>query len=238
MDQPSRIEGELPFEVQGESFDGHTRFRDQLNALPERITPAIVPIVPIVPLVRSPARFAGLTTSQLALMATALAAGIWGMWATAKIFALEDRRVVSVRLAAIVNDFITAEARSGTPPDQLTARTRTFMTALDSMLKQRAADGQVVLVGEAVVAASVPDVTMEVVADLAQLVKMRPPAAMPPAMAPTRAPIGMPQAAPDPAQTPLSQIPLSQIPLSAPEPSSNSPFGQAQGPLSDLVPQP
>ena len=208
MDQSSRIEGELPFEAKGEGLDGHASVRDQLNALPAGGPPAIVPLV------RAPARFAGLTYPQLALMAAALAAGIWGMWATAKIFALEDRRVVSVRLAAIVNDFVTAEARSGTPPDQLTARTRTFMTALDSVLKKRAADGQVVLVGEAVVAASVPDVTMEVVADLAQLVKMSPPAAMPPAMAPK----GMPQA--------------------ATEPSSNSPFGQAQEPPADLVPQP
>jgi len=218
MDQPSRIEGELPFEAQGEGFDGHAPVRDQLNSFPAGVTPAIVPLV------RKPARFAGLTYSQLALMAAALAAAIWGMWATAKIFALEDRRVVSVRLAAIVNDFVTAEARSGTPPDQLTARTRTFMTALDSVLKKRAADGQVVLVGEAVVAASVPDVTMEVVADLAQLVKMRPPAAMPPAMAPTV----MPQAAPAPGQ----------IPPSAPKPSSNSPFGEEPGLPADLVPQP
>ena len=218
MDRPSRIEGELPFEAQGEGFEGNEAVRDQLNSFPTGVTPAIVPLV------RKPARFAGLTYAQLGLMAVALAAAIWGMWATAKIFALEDRRVVSVRLAAIVNDFVTAEARSGTPPDQLTARTRAFMTALDSVLKKRAADGQVVLVGEAVVAASVPDVTMEVVADLAQLVKMRPPAAMPPAMAATV----MPQTAPAP----------SQIPLGAPEPSSNSPFGEAPGPPADLVPQP
>ena len=218
MNRPSRTEGELPFEAQGEGFDGHAPVRDQLNLFPAGVTPAIVPFV------GKPARFAGLTYAQLGLMAAALAAAIWGMWATAKIFALEDRRVVSVRLAAIVNDFVTAEARSGTPPDQLTTRTRAFMTALDSVLKKRAGDGQVVLVGEAVVAASVPDVTMDVVADLAQLVKMRPPAAMPPAMATTV----MPQAAPAPAQ----------IPLSAPEPSSNSPFGEAPGPPADLVPQP
>lgn len=218
MDRPSRIEGELAFEDQGEGFEGHAPVRDRLNSVPAGVAPAIVPLV------GKPARFAGLTYAQLALMAVALAAGIWGLWATAKIFALEDRRVVSVRLAAIVNDFVTAEARSGTPPDQLTTRTRAFMSALDSVLKKRAADGQVVLVGEAVVAASVPDVTMEVVADLAQLVKMRPPAAMPPAMAPT----AMPQAALAPAQ----------VPPIAPEPSSNSPFGQAPGPPADLVPQP
>ena len=222
MDRPSQIEGELPFEAQGEGFDGHAPVRDQLNPSPAGVTPAIVPFV------RKPARFAGLTYAQLALMAAAFAAGIWGMWATAKIFALEDRRVVSVRLAAIVNDFVTAEARSGTPPDQLTARTRAFMGALDSVLKKRAADGQVVLVGEAVVAASVPDVTMEVVADLAQLVKMKPPAAMPPRMTAPMAPTVMPQAAPAPAQ----------IPPSAPEPSSNSPFGEAPGSPDELVPQP
>lgn len=219
MDRPSRVEGELPFEDQVSQSDGH--------AAPSRVVASAAPpaaLAVAVPAARKPAQFAGLTFAQLALMVAALAAAIWGMWATGKIFALEDRRVVSVRLAAIVNDFVTAEARSGTPPDQLTARTRAFMGALDSVLKKRAADGQVVLVGEAVVAASVPDVTMDVVADLAQLVKMRPPAAMPPAMAAS----GMPQVAPAPAQVPLSAL----------EPSSNSPFGEEPGPPADLVPQP
>ncbi len=206
MDRPSRVEGELAFEDQPDPFEIPAPARRE-------VAPAPVPTALAAAVLAAPksARFAGLTYSQLALMAVALAAAIWGMWVTAKIFALEDRRVVSVRLAAIVNDFVTAEARSGTPPDQLTARTRAFMGALDNVLKKRAAGGQVVLVGEAVVAASVPDVTIEVVADLAQLVKMRPPAAMPPRMA---APV-MPQAALAPSPTPLS----------APEPSSNSPFG-------------
>lgn len=219
MDRPSRVEGELAFEDRPEPFEVPAPARGE--AAPAPVPTALAASASAV---GKPPRFAGLTYSQLALMAVSLAAAIWGMWATAKIFALEDRRVVSVRLAAIVNDFVTAEARSGTPPDQLTARTRAFMGALDSVLKSRAADGQVVLVGEAVVAASVPDVTMDVVADLARLVKMRPPAAMPPAMAAS----GMPQAAPAPGQ----------VPLSAPEPSSNSPFGEAPGPTADLVPQP
>lgn len=223
MDRTSRVEGELAFEDRPDPFDVPA-------PAPREAAPAPVPTALAAAALagRKPARFAGLTYSQLGLMAVALTAGIWGMWATAKIFALEDRRVVSVRLAAIVNDFVTAEARSGTPPDQLTTRTRAFMTALDSVLKKRAGDGQVVLVGEAVVAASVPDVTMDVVADLAQLVKMRPPAAMPPRMASPMATTVMPQAAPAP----------SQIPLGAPEPSSNSPFGEAPGPPADLVAQP
>ena len=117
-------------------------------------------------------RFAGMTYLQLGLIALGLFAAIWGMWATSKIFALEDRRVVSVRLASIVNDFVTAEARSGTPPEQLENNTRAFMGALDSVLEQRAQEGQVILVGEAVIASSVPDVTDDVLADLSKLVKM------------------------------------------------------------------
>ena len=223
MDQPSQIEGELPLEAQGSNprpappaphlAKSYASNSGGDEPAAERTAGTQEPVRAV----RDRRRFAGLTYSQLALMAAALAAGIWGMWATAKIFALEDRRVVSVRLAAIVNDFVTAEARSGTPPDQLTARTRSFMIALDSVLKKRAEGGQIVLVGEAVVAASVPDVTMEVVADLAQLVKMSPPAAMPPAMAPPIAPTVMPQAAPAP----------DQIAPSAPEPSPGSPFGEA-----------
>ena len=223
MDRPLRVEGELAFEDRPDPFEIPAPARREGASPPVPTANAAADSA-----ARKPARFAGLTYSQLALMAAALAAAIWGLWVTSKILALDDRRVVSVRLAAIVNDFVTAEARSGTPPDQLTARTRAFMGALDSVLKKRAADGQVVLVGEAVVAASVPDVTMDVVADLAQLVKMRPPAAMPPGMAAPMASTAVPQASPAPAQ----------VPLTAPEPSSNSPFepGPAQPPEYVVLP--
>jgi len=159
-------------------------------------------------------RFAGMTYLQLGLIALGLFAAIWGMWATSKIFALEDRRVVSVRLASIVNDFVTAEARSGTPPEQLENNTRAFMGALDSVLEQRAQEGQVILVGEAVIASSVPDVTDDVLVDLSKLVKMPSPAAMPPAMAPSAPAQGpnMPmqpegQVSPDSSQSPFWQLP-------------------------------
>ena len=153
-------------------------------------------------------------TSTGGLIALGLFAAIWGMWATSKIFALEDRRVVSVRLASIVNDFVTAEARSGTPPEQLENNTRAFMGALDTVLEQRAQEGQVILVGEAVIASSVPDVTDDVLADLSKLVKMPSPAAMPPAMAPSASGQGanMPiqpeaQVSPDSSQSPFGQLP-------------------------------
>lgn len=128
--------------------------------------------------------FAGFTYAQLAIGLCVIAAAIWGMWATSKIIVLEHRRVVSVRLASIVNDFVTAEARSGTAPEQLGVQTRAFMMALDGVLKKRAEAGEVVLVGEAVVASSVPDVTNEVVTELAKLIKLPLAAAMPPAIKP------------------------------------------------------
>ena len=170
---------------------------------------------------RAPRRFAGLTHAQLGIGVLILGAAIWAMWASAKIFALEDRRVVSVRLASIVNDFVAAEARSGTPPDQLETRTRAFMGALDGVLKSRAADGEVVLVEEAVIASSVPDVTNDVVSDLSRMVRMPVASAMPPAI---------PQAA---VQAVVQSVPGGPAGQSVPVPpaaESSSPFGQAPAP--------
>jgi Type-F conjugative transfer system protein (TrbI_Ftype) len=179
-----------------------------------------------------PRRFAGFTYAQLGIGLLILGTAIWGMWATSKIFALEDRRVVSVRLAAIVNDFVAAEARSGTAPEQLEHRTRMFMSALDAVLKKRADGGQVVLVGEAVIAASVPDVTADVVADLAKVVKMPARVPMPPAMPTTASPVsgpagqsafgGAPEAAPSPVLPGIDpSAPFG--PSSAPAPSEVQP---------------
>lgn len=166
----------------------------------------------------APRRFAGLTYAQLGIGVLILGAAIWAMWASAKIFALEDRRVVSVRLASIVNDFVAAEARSGTAPDQLETRTRAFMGALDSVLKKRAAGGEVVLVGEAVIASSVPDVTNDVVADLSRIVRMPVAAAMPPAIPPAMVPAV-------PAGPANQSLPV------PPAAESSSPFGQAPAEL-------
>ena len=165
--------------------------------------------------------FAGFSYAQLAFGALLLVAMIWSMWATSRIFALEDRRVVSVRLAGIVNDFVSAEARSGTPPEQLSARTTAFMSALDGVLKKRAANGQVVLVGEAVVASSVPDVTSDVVADLGRVIRLPAPAAMPPAIMAPRSPAFSPSPSASPALFPAAPAPTSPQPL---DPLA-SPFG-------------
>jgi hypothetical protein len=167
--------------------------------------------------------FAGFTYGQLAMGVFVIAVAIWGMWATSKIIALQDRRVVSVRLASIVNDFVSAEARSGTPPEQLGVQTRAFMTALDGVLKKRADRGEVVLVGEAVVASSVPDVTAEVVAALARIIKLPSAAAMPPAIKPLVTEV--PQVSPV-----IPSVPAT------PDGATSEPFGPAPAQPLDAAP--
>jgi len=105
--------------------------------------------------------FAGYTAAQLVLGVALIAVLIWGMWVTRAITA-PPQRIVKANLSGIVGDYVQAQARSATPPDQVQEQMRAFMTSLDTELQRRGADGQVVLVGEAVLSKSVPDITPDV----------------------------------------------------------------------------
>jgi hypothetical protein len=105
--------------------------------------------------------FAGYTAPQLILGVALIAVLIWGMWVTRAITA-PPQRIVKANLSGIVGDYVQAQARSATPPDQVQEQMRAFMTSLDTELQRRGADGQVVLVGEAVLSKSVPDITPDV----------------------------------------------------------------------------
>jgi conjugal transfer ATP-binding protein TraC len=132
----------------------------------------------------------------------------------------------------IVGEYVQAQARSATPPDQVQAQMRTFMAALDTELQRRGAAGQVVLVGEAVLSKSVPDITGEVAkAVYSTGVRVPQPAspaqmgAMMRGQAPT-APVAAPVAvAPE----------VTQIPTGAPAPS---PFGAVGMDTAQAVPAP
>ena len=112
---------------------------------------------------------------------------LWAVWATHKIMVLGQRRTVAVRLQSLVGDFVNAEARSGDSPDQIRARTTAYMSTLDALLKKRAATGETILVGEAVVGESATDITPEIAGQLARLVTLPRPVAIPPAAAPAPA---------------------------------------------------
>jgi hypothetical protein len=138
--------------------------------------------------------FAGLSRGQILVGLLLLSALIWAMWTTRELLHLRQHKVVSVRLGELVNQFALAEARSGDDPDKVTARTRAYMAALDSTLKERSEGGAVVLVGEAIVSSSGEDITAAVAADVAKLVPMPVAQALPPRM--PVAPVSGPTASP------------------------------------------
>jgi hypothetical protein len=80
--------------------------------------------------------------------------------------------IAKVQLSGIVGEYVQAQARSATPPDQVSAETRAFMGEIQRNLEKRGAAGQLVLVGEAVVAGNVPDITADVRREVYARVKM------------------------------------------------------------------
>lgn len=115
-----------------------------------------------------PRRFAGLSLTGLALGASMLASTLWGAWATNKLLGLEKREVVTVQLSRIMGDFIEAEARSGRPAEETKARVETYLKAVEASVDSLGREGRTVLVAEAVVAGTVPDLTQQVRSDVAR----------------------------------------------------------------------
>lgn len=113
-------------------------------------------------------RFGGVSLGALALSASLLTTTLWGAWATDKLLTLEKREVVTVQLSRIMGDFVEAEARSGRPPEAMKARVETYLKAVEASVAKLGQSGRTVLVAEAVVAGSVPDLTGEVRADVAR----------------------------------------------------------------------
>lgn len=116
----------------------------------------------------APRQFAGVPLGALAIAASLLGSTLWGAWATHKIVTLEHREVVTVQLSRIMGDFVEAEARSGRPPEAMKARVETYLKAVEASVAKLGQSGRTVLVAEAVVAGTVPDLTGEVRADVAR----------------------------------------------------------------------
>lgn len=91
---------------------------------------------------------------------------LWGVWATDKLLTLEKREVVTVQLSRIMGDFIEAEARAGRPPEETRLRVQAYLKAVEASVQKLGREGRTVLVAEAVVAGSTPDLTQSVRADV------------------------------------------------------------------------
>lgn len=108
-----------------------------------------------------PRRPVGLGRTRLAVLAVSIAAIAWGAWSTRAILDLRARPApfVKVQLGALVAEYVRTQARSAGSPEQIRTETAQFMKSLDASLARRTRDGHVVLVSEAVIGGSVPDIT-------------------------------------------------------------------------------
>jgi len=113
-----------------------------------------------------PKRRFGINLTAVALGLSMIGSTLWGVWATDKLLALEKREVVTVQLSRIMGDFIEAEARSGRPPEETRQRVQAYLRAVEDSVEQLGREGRTVLVAEAVVAGSTPDLTEAVRADV------------------------------------------------------------------------
>ncbi len=182
-------------------------------------TPTAEPMAsPVAVTVRRKTVFAGYTAAQLLIAAALVLALVWAMWVTKVVTAEKPQHIVKADLSRIVGEYVQAQARSATPPDQVQAQMRTFMASLDTELQRRGAAGQVILVGEAVLSKSVPDITADVARAVYASGVKTPMPATPAQMgsvmqgqvpaAPAIAPVEMAQAAPVPvAPNPFAAVP-------------------------------
>jgi hypothetical protein len=161
--------------------------------------------------------FAGYTASQLILGVAVVAMLIWGMWVTRAITS-PQQKIVKANLSSIVGEYVQAQARSASPPQEVEAEMRKFMTSLDGELQRRSASGQVILVGEAVLSKEVEDITPDVMkAVYASGVKRPTPASAEQLM----------QSG--------SEGPIPQVPINPPGPQAAA-GASAIGPMSDQAP--
>lgn len=109
-----------------------------------------------------------LSPTAMLLAASMIGSTLWGVWATDRLLSLEKREVVTVQLSRIMGEFIEAEARAGRPPEETRMRVELYLKAVEASVQALGREGRTVLVAEAVVSGSAPDLTESVRADVAR----------------------------------------------------------------------
>jgi conjugal transfer pilin signal peptidase TrbI len=110
----------------------------------------------------------GINLTAAVLAVSMVGSTLWGVWATDKLLALEKREVVTVQLSRIMEDFVEAEARAGRDPQETRRRVEAYLKAVEASVEHLGREGRTVLVAEAVVSGSTPDLTETVRADVAR----------------------------------------------------------------------
>lgn len=113
----------------------------------------------------------------IAAVAALVLIGLWAVWVTRELVSKpEAAPIARIQLSAMVGEYVQAQARSATPPEQVTAETKAFMAEIEKNLRARGVRGQIVLVGEAVLAGNVPDITADVRRQVFSKIRMPQPA--------------------------------------------------------------
>ena len=122
-------------------------------------------------------RLPAINPTALVLGASMIGSTLWGIWATDALLTLQKREVVTIQLSRIMGDFIEAEARAGRPPEETRLRVQAYLKAVEASVQKLGREGRTVLVAEAVVAGSTPDLTGSVRADVVRRMGALPDAA-------------------------------------------------------------
>ena len=93
------------------------------------------------PVAPRPANTRKLGWMPVALVGGLVAAGLWGAWVTKNVLAAGDLPpMAKVQLAGLVGEYVQAQARSATPPEQVTAELRREVYARVKMPQAAAAN--------------------------------------------------------------------------------------------------
>lgn len=104
----------------------------------------------------------------LAAALLGIAVVVWGAWLTREVLAFERQRIVSVSLQSLVESYVAETARAGVTDEEAERRTKAYLQAVEAAIAGLSDDQTIVLVSEATLGRSVPDVTPAVEAAVAR----------------------------------------------------------------------
>src|SRR3546814_268747 len=113
-----------------------------------------------------PASLRPLTLKIAATLAIAVVL-LWAGWITGAVLVDEPPRIVTVRLAETIGDFIDEAAHADADPATVQAASFAYLQAAELAVADMGKDGRVVLVAEAVLAGAAEDATPELEARIA-----------------------------------------------------------------------
>lgn len=86
----------------------------------------------------------------------------WIVWATDKIWELENREIVQVDMASLMREFVDVQARSEGDPEETKKAIARYLDATQKSLTISSRNGKTIVVSEAVLSSDTRDITPEI----------------------------------------------------------------------------